>query len=97
MRAYTLAKARCMIDGVRGIQMCPGAARASTPEEAKNHKIEAAPRSLKRRVEWDEALPEVEVKKTKGGDDMIGEVVEFVLRDLKSELVVEILEILSDT
>ena len=95
MRAYTLAKARCMIDGVRGIQMCPGAARASTPEEAKNHKIEAAPRSLKRRVEWDEALPEVEVKKAK--NDMIGEVVEFVLRDLKSELVVEILEILSDT
>ena len=51
-----------MQDGVRAIRLCPAAAEAGTPEEAKLRRIEAAPVYLRGRVEGDEALPGVEVR-----------------------------------
>ena len=60
-RAYLLAKARAMVDGVRVITKCPAAARAGTADEAKQRRVDAAPLSLRGRVEREEALPEVEV------------------------------------
>ena len=62
-RAYLLAKARGMVDGARVINKCPAATQAETPEEAKRKRVEAAPLFLKGRVELDEALPEVDVRR----------------------------------
>ena len=93
-RAYLLAKARAMVDGVRVITRCPAAARAGTAEEAKQRRVEAAPLSLRGRVEREEALPEVEVRgvQNPGAQEELRAVVGFVLQGLKAELVVELLQ-----
>ena len=105
-----------MVDGAHVINKCPAAAKAKAPEEAKRKRVEAAPLFLKGRVELDEALPEVDVRREAeskrdrastdvgvGDDDEVGEaeaceqevlraVVGFVVKDLKAELVVELLQ-----
>ena len=105
-RAYLLAKARGMVDGARVINKCPAAAEGRTRGEAKRKRVEAAPHYLKGRVERDEELPEVEVKKgrasSQGGDvggaafkqEELRAVVMFVVKELKAELVVELLQAL---
>ena len=94
-RAYLLAKARAMVDGVRVITRCPAAARAGTAEEAKQRRVEAAPLSLRGRVEREEALPEVEVRGVQNPgaqEELRRAVLGFVLQGLKAELVVELLQ-----
>ena len=99
-RAYLLAKARCMVDGARVINKWPAATQAQTPEEAKRKRVEAAPLYLQGRVERDEELPGVEVKRVRassqGGDDggaafkqeELCAVMSFVMTELKAKMTV---------
>ena len=63
---------------------------SSTRAKTKTKRIEAAPLSIKRRVEQDEALPKVQVKKARSSnveEVKLCAVVGFVLKDLKPSLV----------
>ena len=109
-RAYMLLKAQRLREAAQAINDCLSGGPHGTvmaPEEAKRKRVEAAPVYLKGRVERDEALPEVEVRR-----DMLGwvarvlhvgqrvrkerllAVVEHVVLELKPELVVELVEFL---
>ena len=99
-RAFIIAKVRHMVDSARTIQKIPEAVSAKTRGEAHRKRIEAAPVSLKRRVETGEPLPEVDVR-DEGEDEEMGrhgkkhrvsEVARFVAFHLKAELVVELLQ-----
>ena len=96
-----------MVDNARTIQKIPEAVSAKTRGEAHQKQIEAAPLSLKRRVEMGEPLPEVDVRDAGEGEDRHGkkcrvlegaeedvlhEVARFVAFHLKAELVVELLQ-----
>ena len=66
-RSYVLTKALRLVHATLAITKCQAAARAKTPEEAKQKRVEAAALFLKGRVERDEALPEVEVREVEQG------------------------------
>ena len=94
-----------MVDGARVINKCPAAASAKTWGEAKRKRVEAAPLCLRGRVERNEKLPEVEVKRARASSQADGAaaaakqeelcaVVGFVVKELKAELVVELLQAL---
>ena len=107
-RAYMLAKAQGMQLGIETINKCPTAAAAQTPQKSKRARIEASPEYLKGRVERSRKLPEVEIspdgdgrKKRKRrplskeeveGEERIRAVAEHVVKRLKPELVVELLQ-----
>ena len=94
-RTYLLAKARAMVDGVRVITRCPAAARAGTAKEAKQRRVEAAPLSLRGRVEREEALPKVEVRwvqNLRAQETLRRAVLRHVVTNLKADLVVELLQ-----
>ena len=96
-RCYMLAKARGMVDGTDAIKKCPAAIRAKTPDEAKQRRVEAAPMFLRRRVEREEELPKVEVRREEEESHKAEElraVAEHLARELKAELVVEVMEML---
>ena len=96
-----------MVDSARTIQKIPEASSTRTRGETHRKRIEAAPLSLKRRVERGESLPEVDVRDAGEGEDRHGkkrrvsegaeedvlhEVARFVAFHLKAELVVELLQ-----
>ena len=85
-----LAPAHGMREAIDAITKCPAATRAKTPEEAKRKRVEAAPACLKGRVEEDEVLPVVEVRRGGQGEELQA-VVAHVVWELKSELVVELM------
>ena len=66
-RSYVLTKALRLVHATLAITKCQAAARAKTPEEAKQKRVEVAPICLKGRVQRDEALPEVEVREVEQG------------------------------
>ena len=81
-KAYFLAKVRRMVDGVYAVRNLSGRTRG----EAKRRRIEAAPSWLQSRIEKDEKLPEVKIDGEED-DEVLGEVVRFVVHQLKADLV----------
>ena len=82
-KAYFLAKVRRMVDGVYAVRNISGATLARTRGVAKRRKIEASPSWLQSRMEKDDKLPDVEID----GEEVLGEVVRFVVHQLKADLV----------
>ena len=100
-----LAKVRHMVDSVRVIHKIPEASSTKTRGQAHVKQVEAAPLSLRGRVERGEPLPEADVRDASGKKRRVSEeqeekekvlraVARFVAFELKAELVVELLETL---
>ena len=95
-RAYVLARAYGMREASDTIKNYAAATGAEIPEETKRKRLEAAPECLKRRVEDDKALPEVQIRVFGQEEGHQGEVlqaaVSLELWDLKPDLLAELLE-----
>lgn len=90
-RCYMLAKALGIVDGTNAIIKCPAATRA------KRKRVEAAALYLRRRVEREEELPEVWVRrgeKTGCKAEELRAVAGHVASDIHGDLVVEVMEML---
>ena len=84
-----------MSDAAHVITKCMAATDASTPEEARRARVEVAPAFMKCRVASGEELPEVEVRSGEGDEELVAAVLGFVVRDMKGELMVELMHALS--
>ena len=85
-----------MLDATHSITKAPDKAQARTEAETQRAREEAAPAWLRGRVERGEALPSVEVVEQAGGqeskqEEELGAVCEYLMRDLKPDLSIELM------
>ena len=98
---YALVKAQKLREAFETVTKCPAATQAASPEEAKEKRMEATPSYLKGRIEMDEELPVVEVRRQGGGpsgggheeaykEEELLAVMGYVVATMKPELVLEL-------
>jgi hypothetical protein len=85
-----------VVDATESISKAPEKVGAKTRGEAQRAREEAAPAWLRGRVERGEALPSVEVVEQAGGqeaeeEEEVGAVCEYLVRDLKPDLHIELM------
>ena len=89
-RSYVLVKARKMSDAIAhgGVH-----SSGSSSSGVKRARVEASPSWLEGRVEKGEGLPVVEMRSGGGGGEEM-EVVEYVVKGMKGELFIELMDMM---